>query len=937
MTLRRTGLGLALLALTIPVAANAQTAAAPAHWWNNYPGGDPANLKGERPTPRTGLELPIDQGAAGLQQTLLKLHTRASLMMIVAHPDDEDGGMLTYEVRGHGVRAAMMTLTRGEGGQNLMTGDFNDALGLIRTQELLAADRYFGTDQMFGTEVDFGFSKTKEETLTQWGYDRVLYDAVRAVRLYRPLVVTSVFVGGPTDGHGHHQVSGQMAQEVFTAAADPKVFPEMGLEPWAPLKVYARVPFAQASKEGIFDYATGKYVPVRFYNYVTKVWTDAVPQANVTIHEGEYSNKLGMTYVQFAREGLALQKTQIGAGIRVPPAGAFDVGYTRYGSRVTTSDNEKSFFDGIDTSIEGIAKLAPGKSLPRGSLENIARLVDEAVAGYSAKDPAKIAPLLAEGLKATRTLIAEVGSARNLTPREVTDIRHELLIKQAQFELALAQALGISFRAEATEYPDLHVKFVLKNDGPDELRTLGLALPRELGDTIVSAYPFDSGSNKTNLLPGATLETQRRSSIRSTLSSRPYFSRKNAEQAFYDLSYPVFRNAPATPPAQTWWAGIEFGGVPFSIASIVSAPHSASPLWALPAVSVALSPSAGILTPGEKSFTVSTHLENATGDKLTGRIHLELPTGWQSEPKESQFTLSASEPAQKQTFRVTPVAGAAAEQLRATARIGVGSSDPGFTLSSTSSAPLNADFTESFRKVGYPGLPETYFFTPATYRTRAVNVHIAPNLRVAYLPGTGDEVQSLLENIGIHATTLSVTDIAQGKLADFDTLVLGARAYTAHSDLLAANRHILDFAQNGGTVIVQYQAHAFRATEAPFPITLVGDGDKVVEELAKVNLTASSTGVLDWPNKVVSADFDNWVEERGHGFPVSWDEHYDAPTETHDTGQDPQRGGLLVARYGKGYYAYCAYALYRQLPEAVPGAYRLFANLLSLGHQPSAK
>ena len=188
---------------------------------------DPANLRGERVAPRDGRELPVDQGALGLQQLLRKLSTRASLMLIVAHPDDEDSGMLTLYSRGLGARAAILTLNRGEGGQNAMTGDFEDALGLLRTQELLAADRYSGVTQMFGTEVDFGFSKTKEEAFAKWTHERVLYDAVRAVRLYRPLVIASVFVGGVTDGHGHHQVSGEIAQEVFKAAGDPKVFPEL--------------------------------------------------------------------------------------------------------------------------------------------------------------------------------------------------------------------------------------------------------------------------------------------------------------------------------------------------------------------------------------------------------------------------------------------------------------------------------------------------------------------------------------------------------------------------------------------------------------------------------------------------------------------------------------------------------------------------------------
>ena len=221
---------------------------------------DPVNLRGERITPRTGHELDIDQGARGLQQILRRLNTRASLLLIVAHPDDEDGGMLTLYSRGLGARVATLTLNRGEGGQNAMTGDFEDALGLLRTQELLSADRYFGARQMFGTEVDFGFSKTKEEAFAKWSYQRVLYDAVRAVRLYRPMVIAAVFIGGVTDGHGQHQVSGQIAQQVFNAAADPKVFPELaaeGILPWAPLKVYARVPAQAITAQGLFDYATG--------------------------------------------------------------------------------------------------------------------------------------------------------------------------------------------------------------------------------------------------------------------------------------------------------------------------------------------------------------------------------------------------------------------------------------------------------------------------------------------------------------------------------------------------------------------------------------------------------------------------------------------------------------------------------------------------------
>src|SRR5215470_741172 len=207
------------------------------------------------------LELPVDRGAAGVWQSLKKLHTRASLLMVTAHPDDEDGGMLTYEARGEGARVGLLTLNRGEGGANVMSSDYFDALGLVRTEELLAADRYYGVDQYWTRVVDYGFSKTKEESLDNWGHDRVLYDSVRVVRMTRPLVVTSVFVGGATDGHGNHQVAGQMAQEVYDAAGNPNLFPDQiqaGLRPWSPLKVYARVPFMRVTEKGMYDYATGK-------------------------------------------------------------------------------------------------------------------------------------------------------------------------------------------------------------------------------------------------------------------------------------------------------------------------------------------------------------------------------------------------------------------------------------------------------------------------------------------------------------------------------------------------------------------------------------------------------------------------------------------------------------------------------------------------------
>ena len=391
-----------------------------------------------------------DRGAAGLSRCLAAIRTRASILMITAHPDDEDGGMLAAETRGRGARGALLTLTRGEGGQNAMSIDMYDELGLVRTQELLQADRYYGVDQYWGSVIDYGFSKTREEAIEKWGYDRVLSDVVRVVRMTRPLILTSSFAGAPTDGHGNHQVAGQMAQEAFVAAADPKRFPEQireGLRPWAALKVYARVPFFAPTKDKtIYDYATDKYVPIRFHNYVDNSWITERPATNLEVPEGRFDPAVGLNYLQIGRTGWGFQKSQNGGGT-TPPAGVYNATYHRYGSRIAAADKESSFYDGVDTSLAGIAELAKGDTVSlKEELAHISKIADEACDKYRPGNPWQIAPLLADGLKATRALLEQVRRG-NLAEPGKSDVAFELNAKQEQFEKALTLALGLSFDA----------------------------------------------------------------------------------------------------------------------------------------------------------------------------------------------------------------------------------------------------------------------------------------------------------------------------------------------------------------------------------------------------------------------------------------------------------------------------------------------------------
>ena len=312
-------------------------------------------------------------------------------MMIVAHPDDEDGTLLTYLSRGLGVRCTLLTLTRGEGGQNAMSADSYDALGLIRTSELLKAGEYYGTKQLWGTEADFGFSKTQEEAFARWGHDRVLYDAVLAVRRERPQVIVSTFVGGVTDGHGHHQVSGEIAQEVFKAAADPTVFPEqlkpvneggLGLTIWQPLAVYSMVPFARIENGKMFDYATGKWAPAKFKNYVTGEWTEDAPSTDVTIQVGARDPAIGRSYAQIAREGWGMQKSQNG-GANPTFSGPASTYYhlwavapqsaAKPGATTINNDLFHNSRVNIDTSIAGLARVA-GSTAPEWLTVNLSQI-----------------------------------------------------------------------------------------------------------------------------------------------------------------------------------------------------------------------------------------------------------------------------------------------------------------------------------------------------------------------------------------------------------------------------------------------------------------------------------------------------------------------------------------------------------------------------------
>jgi hypothetical protein len=805
--------------------------------------------------------------------------------------------------------------------------------------------------QLWGTEADFGFSKTQEEAFARWGHERVLYDAVLAVRRERPQVILSTFVGGVTDGHGHHQVSGEIAQEVFHAAADPKVFPEQlkdGLQPWQPLAVYSMVPFARIEDGKMFDYATGKWAPARFHNYVTGQWTNDEPSADVTIPVGQRDPVLGRSYVQIAREGWGEQKSQYGGAnpaLSGPVATSYHLWAVAPSAVPPTGlypESSGLFYNPkvhINTSITGLARLA-GAGAPQwltgalGKIDTDLHRFDSS--RYGAPELAaahKLDPIY----KQTLDLRGKV-AASDLSSEAKAGLLLELDAKIEQFQSALTQLLGLDMAAftarngggsgggpggrggSADEMPRSVVAGEQFRVRVHTAQASGESRLERVWLESSSGAPWKSEAAAAKPDPAAPV-ADRVFAVRAAENAeptQPYFSRPSIEQPFYDISQPEFRERSFAPYPLAAWAEFSFDGLPVRIGQVVQTLARVpgrggiyEPLVVTPAIGVSMEPEARILplTGSAVSVKVMIHAQAAA----EGTLDLQLPTGWVADPATASFHLKSGGDSEPITFSVsTDGAQSGAFKIEAVAHSG------------------GRDFRTGWQTIGYPGLRPYNLYKPAELKARKMDVKIASGLRVGYVMGTGDPVPEAMEEIGAKPHLLTPAEVASADLSTWNVLVIGIRAYSVRPELVAAEPRFEAFVRQGGTLIVQYQSANF---PAPLPLTMSRTGERVVDEATPVKILHPADPLLTTPNAITTADFDGWVEERGHGFLESWDPGYTALTETADAGQDPQQSGLLVAHPGKGTYVYVAYALHRQLPELVPGAYRLLANLLSAGNQ----
>ena len=845
--------------------------------------------------------LPQDRGASGAWQKLLKLNTIASVLHTTAHPDDEHGGLLAMLSRGAGARVALLTLTRGEAGDNAIGSELFDALGLVRTEELLRADQYYGVDQQyFATVIDYGFSKRLEEALVKWGRENVLRDVVRVIRIERPLVLIARFQGNDRDGHGNHQTAGLITQDAYRVSGDASVFPEQmreGLRPWQPLKLYMG---------GVRE---------------NEDWT-------IRVDTGVYSSWLGDTYGNFARTGLSFQRSQ-NSGRTDQQPGATSAFYRRLASRVAAAPKEMTFFDGIDTRVTGLFSALQHPAPPQAAsiLSGIQREIDAARQAFTFDNPSAPVGPLARGLSAVR----DARKALAVDP----DAAYVLTIKEQQFADAINAALGIEFTAlAATAGPvvpgqsfDVAVQFA--NHGSTTIEGLSVAvlysLPSPAG---VGAFGAGAGFSPSNVGRDETRVIAVHATVPASMPvTRPYFARGSLIENRYsvDAENAVWLHRPWAPPAFTARATYNIGGVPVEISVPVTRREPQPPygsvvreLAVVPPVAVNVTPLRAIapLYVANNRLVVHVELVNHAAGAGAGQVVLKLPRGWTSIPATMPFTFTRA--GERADFRF--VVGAGALDSREYRIEAVASSN-------------GREYTEGFDVIEHRDLETRYLYRPAATVVRGVDVRIAPGLRVGYVMGVGDDVPTGIAQLGAQVKLLDSQDLASADLSQFHTIMTGTRAYGVREDLRTYNRRLLEYVRGGGNLIVLYNTpgefdpRAF----APYPADLPRNAEEVSEEDSPVEILAPSRAEFTTPNRITKADFDGWVEQRGSKFFSQWDAAYTPMIETHDRGQPPQRGGWVTAAYGKGHYTYLAYAFHRQLPYGVPGAYRLLANLLSMG------
>jgi LmbE family N-acetylglucosaminyl deacetylase len=884
------------------------------------------------------LEPPSSGGAVPLDQELRMLGHYKRVLMIGAHPDDEDTELLTILVRGMGAEAGYLSLNRGEGGQNLIGPELGEALGLLRTEELLAARRLDGARQYFTRAYDFGYSKSLEETWQHWPRDTILKDVVRIVRRFRPQIVVSIFSGTPRDGHGQHQAAGWAAQEAFRIAGDSsqfrELFTEEGLLPWSPVKLYRSARFDSAA-------------------------------TTLTLNGGVLDPAVGKSYHQIAMAGRSLHRSQdMGQLQRIGPS---NVRLALIEDR--TGGGAAGLFAGIDTTIAAIplgerrsaqsAELVRAPETP-AELNQYAVLIDSVIAARG--NLSRQRSLLA---RAARDLDQAVsGPPRSSsTQRGVYYTRGIELEDQLGHLNAAAWHLGrVVFDVVVDDdrvVPGQKLAWTLSAwNASDRVRIADMRAAEciPLGECD---SPEQEAASQT-IPPGQVGTVSVDYAVRDQPPTTPYFLMLPRDGDLY--RWPEAQDRAhlggSLPYGEPFESPTFLGSVEVNTGEADSLGAARleeavfrfndqargevrRPVTVVPRVDVKIDPTTELWplsSTAPHRFTVT--LTHGARDSTSGTVTLKVPRGWPAVAPQ-QFHFGREDERETFTFDV-----------RAAAKLMSGSAE----IAAVAEDKNGEAYNVGVFMVDYPHIrPRSY--TKTAVSTIRMAPLVLPRLaRVGYVRGAADQVPEALRSVGVPVVLLDPATLARGNLSRFDAIIVGPRAYETDSALVENNDRLLGYARRGGLVIVQYQQHQFfNGRFAPYPMKVGGQPlrldetstgrvggtataragppvshDRVVDENAPVRILAADHPLLRIPNRLTGADWQGWVQERGLYFARSWDRHYQPVLETHDPGDAPLEGGLLIAPVGKGTYVYTGLSFFRQLPAGVPGAFRLFVNLLAL-------
>jgi len=823
------------------------------------------------------------------------------VLMIGAHPDDEDTSFLTALARGWGVETAYLSLTRGDGGQNLIGPELWEGLGVIRTGELEAARRLDGGRQFFTRAFDYGYSKSADEALSLWPREDLLRDVTWVVRRFRPQVIVSVWSGTPADGHGQHQAAGIMAREVFEVAGDPARFPDqlgLGVEAWQPLKLYV---------------SARRFGP-----------GGVAPEGAIVVPTGDMDPLLGRSLYQLSMESRSQHRSQdMGAARALGPR---QTGVRLVASRV--GDGE-GLFAGVDTTLAGtLTALGPEALAAAGPyLEAYREAVGRARAGLGL-DPGAIVPALAEAHDELVSARRAIGDAANV------EFDVAMTEKQRVVSRALMAASGIVFDVRADDDllvpgQTVQVEARLWNGGPTDILTPGIQFVSRAGWRMQMTSM--EGMGPGGGVPAGTMATWTYDLTipQDAEVSRLYFLRQARDGARYRWpDEPALWSLPRDPPPIEW--GLTFrqgvGGEQLGSRIVVNTHwryvgvdpafgQYDKEILVVPALSVDVQPR-GLVWPAGRSeaspVTVVVRSQDDAG--VRGTLSVEAPPGWTASPARLPFELGGAGAERALSFEVRPDDGAQA-------------GDHTFRVSATTDDGRTYD--EGLALIDYDHVPRSPLYGDAEATVTVVPVAARPGLSVGYVMGSGDEGPEAIRQMGVDVELLDEERVRAGDFGRFDAIVLAVRAYEVRPDLQGAAGPLLDFARAGGTVLIQYNRAPLGAL-APAPIQIGRGSPRVADETRPITVLEPEAPIFTTPNRITEADFDGWVQERGLYFAAEWDDAWVPLLELNDPGEEPRRGSMLVTTVGDGVVVYTALSFFRQWADRVPGAYRLFANLISL-------